>query len=354
MVVIEKITIRRVFTPLMKPYQLSYGPVEFLDSIFCGVELEDGRLGWGESSPLPGYCPSNGEDVWDFLNSAAPSLVGKETSGIDMEAVSDGFLNTALLTAVEEACLGAMPETGEVPLIGLVQGDDPEGLLASLEACRQLGYREFKMKAGVYPCRHEAELIREVQQALNEGEWIRLDANQGMDLESARIVAAACDPDRVRYLEQPLREEDWEGSAVLVKSSPIPIALDEAITGLESLDKTARTGAASFIKLKWMKQGSAARLEKMVLRAREHGFGVIFGNGVATGWNGRQEAAFWLRHLAGDGFAGEMNGFLKVPTSLPGLISRGGCAIVTSPSPEAPDFISGKIFASKTYGTSHA
>jgi len=348
---VNNVSIHWVRTPLFEPYQLSYGPVEFLNSIFCRAELDDGRAGWGESTPLPGYCPSTADDVWATMERACEDSLGKEAAGIFSSAPEgDGFLTTALHTACEEAVLGAPTETGEVPLIGLIQGGTPDSLIAGLESARGKGYAEFKMKAGVYPPGHEAGLIREVQSCLHEGEWLRLDANQGLDLNSAKIVSGACDPARVRYLEQPLPELDWEGSAALAKSSPIPIALDEAITGLESLDRAARSRAGSYIKLKWMKQGSSAALKEMVERARQHGFQVIFGNGVATGWNGRQESVFWLRYLAADGFAGEMNGFLKVPGTVSGLSAQNGRAIVALPPPEAPGFATGNIIKSKTYG----
>ena len=348
---VKKISLLRVCTPLIEPYQLSYGPVRKLDSVFCCAELEDGRNGWGESTPLPGYCPSNADDVWAAMGHLCTRSVGSTAQDIfTAPPAADGFLTTALLTACEEALAGPQNETGEVPLIGLIHGKSAEALQTSMETARGNGHREFKMKAGIYPPEQEAALIRETQSFLHDGEWLRLDANQGLTLKAARVVAAACDPARVRYLEQPLPEADWEGSASLAKSSPIPIALDEAITGLDSLDQTARTGAASFIKLKWMKQGCSQALKDMVDRAQGHGFRVIFGNGVATGWNGRQEAAFWLRHLAKDGFAGEMNGYLKVAEPTFGLISQNGRAILTSPAPVAPGFVRENILESKTYG----
>lgn len=352
---IDSILLERVLTPLREPYQLSYGPVVVLDSIFCRVQLSDGRIGWGESTPLPGYCPSDASQVWEAMQGHCQSAMGNEAEEIFRTPVEgDGFLITALQSACEEACTGGEPIAGKAPLIGLVHGKDVDDHLRHLEKARGEGYREYKMKAGIWSASEEAALVREVQAALEPGEWIRIDANQGLDLKSAITLVESCDPQRVRYLEQPLPESEWEASAELARVAPIAIALDEAITDVDSIDRTAELQAASYIKLKWMKQGCATQLLRLVERARQHGLQVIFGNGVATGWNGRQETAFWLKHLAGTGLAGEMNGFVKTAQPSHEVALENGCAVLREAAVEAPSFPREWVNATQIFGSADA
>jgi len=96
----------------------------------------------------------------------------------------------------------------------------------------------------------------------------------------------------------------------LAKLSPVPLMLDEAITGEEDLDRTIETGCAKAVKFKLMKAGSLTHLEKLIEKASDAGLKVILGNGVATDIGCAHEA--WAAARTGlTNHAGEMNGFLK-------------------------------------------
>jgi o-succinylbenzoate synthase len=335
---------------LKEPYQLSYGPVTVLDSIFCRIELSTGAIGWGESTPLPGYSECDADAVWSVCREQRATALNRPATGACFTPPDgDWFLTTAMETALEQALTPVDAIGAAVPLVGLVQGDSDDDAVANLRRKREQGYREFKGKIGVYAVDAEAARIRAVQSAMQPGEWIRFDANQALDLPAARRLAEVCDPERVRFIEQPLATECWTETAELVKSSPVPIALDESIATPADIGRAATVSRVGYVKMKWMKQGCAAGLASALEAARAAGLKVILGNGVSTACNNRQEAIFWHRHLRAEGLAGEMNGYLKTGREPRGLAFADGCAVVTAADPAELPFEAADLIGSVGY-----
>ncbi len=321
---------------LEEPYHLSYGSITFLDSLWAKISLTNGAVGWGESTPLPGYSDSNMEMVWDSALSIASQWAGRNNEEIlsAPPRSCDGFLITALWTALEMASGKILPAEGQVPLVGLVQERPSEVPKEALDRVRSHGYRTFKIKVGHGDVEKSRERINEFQKVLGKGEVIRIDANQSLSLEEALAIASICIPGKVELLEQPLPIGAWKDCSELSSLSPVPIMLDESITDSDSIVKTAELKAADMIKLKWMKQGGWFYLREMLETANQYGLKVILGNGVSGPLNNHQEAAFWLTFLKEFNQAGEMNGFLKLKKKIfkDGLDFKNGSLHLSSAS----------------------
>jgi L-alanine-DL-glutamate epimerase-like enolase superfamily enzyme len=300
--------------PLCEPYHLSYRSIHGLDSVWVKIELANGGIGWGESTPLPGYTESDLNAVWTATNNLASDWVGKEAHALLAEQPRrlDGFLFTAVWTALEEAT-GAIPQLfGNVPLVGLVQEKEGESPKNALQRVRKLSYKVFKLKVGFLPLEEDILRLRTFQYELANDERIRVDANQSLTEAGAAMLLAGCIPGKIELFEQPLPVGAWDECARLARLAPVSIMLDESITDLDSLDRTAESGAANIVKLKWMKQGGMFFLREMVERARRLNLRIVLGNGVAGWIDNRHEAIFWLEHLQDMQLAGEMNGYLKI------------------------------------------
>jgi L-alanine-DL-glutamate epimerase-like enolase superfamily enzyme len=329
---IASIKLYRLSQPLSEPYHLSYRSIFDLDSLWAKVELENGRMGWGESTPLPGYSESDMDAVWTVTNNLAGQWIGKSAGEILGRPLreQDGFLFTALWTALEEAT-GSIPLLeGLVPLVGLVQERKGEPTLSAVQGVRKLGYKVFKVKVGYLSVDDDIKRLTLLQNELLHDELIRVDANQALSEVSAAKILEVCILGKIELFEQPLPIDDWAGCARLARISAVPIMLDESITDLDTLEKTAEIGAARIVKLKWMKQGGRSYLLAMVKRARELNLRVVLGNGVAGAVNNRQEALFWLDQLRDIQLAGEMNGYLKIKNRSALLGFENGCLSVAS------------------------
>lgn len=311
---IKSITLFRVKLPLIEPYRLSYGDISCLHSLWTRISLDNGHVGWGESTPLFGYTSANIDSVIDSSVQIAHQWIQCPVDAIISKPLAhrDGFLFTALWTALEDALGRFEHKIGEVPIVGIVQEENNESLVDALQRARGKGYRTFKVKVGyANDIATEKTRIETLQKELGPNETLRIDANQSLLRRDGLLLAESCLPEKVQLFEQPYPVQAWEDTEYLAKHSPVPIMLDESITNLGSLDKAADHGAR-YVKLKWMKQGGQYYLENMVRHAKKLGLGIIMGNGVATWLNNYYEAVFWLHYLMKDKLAGEMNGFLKV------------------------------------------
>jgi L-Ala-D/L-Glu epimerase len=352
---VEKIQAFRLSLPLREPYRLSYGALQALESVWIRAQLDDGSIGWGESTPLEGYSDSNIEAVWHASNVMACSCIGKNVWSIlhSPHQGSDGFHFSAVCTALEEAS-GAIPRlAGKVPLVGITQERANESPQCALRRVRGLGYRVFKVKVGFGPPENDLRRLTAFQNELRDGERIRIDANQSLSEEQATLLLSCCAPERIELFEQPLPADAWSACSRLALRTSVPIMLDEAITDLRSLEQAAQTGAARIVKLKLMKQGSLSYLRAMVDRAKELGLGIVLGNGVAGWIDNRHEAMFWLAELQESGLAGEMNGHLKISAKPPwvSMPFADGCLDITTEPSLQFDMDSYPLVASQAYSS---
>ena len=311
---IELLQTHRILLPLREPYHLSYRTIDALESVWVRAQLDNGAIGWGESTPLAGYSASDVDAVWAATNTLASACVGRKVSQVlsAPRPASDGFLYAALWTALEEAS-GLIPNmVGKVPLAGLTQEREGETPATALRRVRSAGFRVFKMKVGYNPLQQDIERVVAFQCELKHGERIRIDANQAFSEGEASLLLQYCALEKIELLEQPLPVSAWTECARIAQQSAVPIMLDESITDFGSLDKAAQTRACKIVKLKLMKQGGMTHLREMVDHARKLGLEVVLGNGVASWMDNRHEGIFWLKHLCGSGRAGEMNGYLKL------------------------------------------
>jgi len=301
--------------PLIRPYHLSLGALEAFSSVFVRIQA-DGKEGFGEATYVPGYFTQGLSDAWKFVCTYGPQLYGKDPDaalrGIIDEEDAFSFATTPLLTALEsliESIKGPAIGSAKIPLLGVVQGETPEAIVADAKKLVKDGYNTLKFKVG-FSVTEDLDRVRHLQAHLEPEIQVRLDANQGYDFAQALQFLEGLDPVGIELLEQPLEPGAWDDMSRLAKMSPVPLMLDEGITGEEDLDRTIETGCAKAVKFKLMKCGSFAHLEKMIKKPLDAGLKVILGNGVATDIGCLHEAqvAHRLRLTA---HAGEMNGFLK-------------------------------------------
>lgn len=304
----------KVRLPLKRPYHLSLITLDDFDSMIVRIVTKDGE-GYGETTDVPGYFTQNLDDAWALTCRHGVKLPGL-TPAEALETIVKtekhlGFAATPMVTALESLC-----DTGEdkvdslrVPLLGVVQGESLEEIADDAAKLMDAGYGTLKFKVG-FSVPHDLERVRHLQRQLRPGVSIRIDANQGYTYDQSVEFLKGLDPRGVELLEQPMGMDAWDEMIRLNDISPVPLMLDEAITGEEELDRTIETGCAGVVKFKLMKCGSFRHLEGLIRKSLEAGLKVILGNGVATDIGCLHEAQVACR-MGMTLHAGEMNGFLK-------------------------------------------
>ena len=208
------------------------------------ITLTDGeRQGVGECAPLPDlscdamddevyastlnkvcedFC-RRGEIDYDSLRDYPSMLFGLETAVLGVRSKEEGVLfDTAF----------SRGETG-IPINGLVWMGSYEEMLQRVEEKLEEGFRCIKLKIGAIDFDQELDLVKRIRERFSFHEvQLRLDANGAFAYEEALYKLELLSQYAIHSIEQPIRQGQWAYMAELCRESPLPIALDEELIGV--------------------------------------------------------------------------------------------------------------------------
>lgn len=130
----------------------------------------------------------------------------------------------------------SIKETGfMVPINGLVWMGAKKDMMAQIKTKLEAGYQSIKLKIGAIDFKTELALIQFIRQQLPEKELeIRVDANGAWEYEEAKIKLEQIAKYDISYIEQPIKAGNWEKMAALTETTPVKIALDEELIGINT------------------------------------------------------------------------------------------------------------------------
>ncbi|MBS2023336.1 MAG: hypothetical protein JST92_13060 [Deltaproteobacteria bacterium] len=208
----------------------------------------DGALGLGEASPLPGFSKESLAEVRRELFALAPAqlpaleaamgtrphLVESLRRFVDASGVRHAASRCALeLAALDllgcraqvpaSVLLGAPPDA-RVEVCALLDGPR-EALLTQALALLERGHRTLKFKLGTRALADDVRALEQLSPLLRGRARLRLDANQSIpprDLDKTLDALARFEPE---LIEEPSTPDALRA----LRTSPIPIALDESL-----------------------------------------------------------------------------------------------------------------------------
>ena len=237
--------------PLTGPLALRGVALTSREGLLLKLTGEDGAVGWGETSPLPGFSPESLSDASRELRGLETFIVGRDVTGgwLGADGELSRLLDEANLTPSvrfgSELALwnlhGASTDTPlpqlispgyrpGVPVNGLLTGS-PDEVLEGARGMRQAGYAAVKLKVGARSVAEDAGLLRAVREAIGEDVSLRLDANRAWSFDEALEFAREIEGQGVEYLEEPLT--DPAGLEEFARASGVAVALDESLVGME-------------------------------------------------------------------------------------------------------------------------
>ena len=202
-----------------------------------------GKKGTGELAPLPDLsCDRNAypdiPEVRRLAEKALPSVLNG-TWPDDM--LSYPALRFALESAVAEARGEELKERISIPINGLVWMSSYEDMLEQVKVKIAIGFRCIKLKIGAIDWQKEIELIHYVRSCFPKEELqLRVDANGAFAPEWAMDRLIELSKYDIHSIEQPIRQGQWDEMARLCKDSPLAIALDEEMIGVNDPKEKAR------------------------------------------------------------------------------------------------------------------
>ena len=205
------------------------------------VKFTDGdKTGVGECAPLPDLsCDAMKDEQYEMLlNKFCEKLCA--TGEIDYDAMRDYpsmlfGLETAFLAIRQERLFDTAFSRGEVgiPINGLVWMGNYEEMLQRMEEKLEKGFRCVKLKIGAIDFDKELDLIKKIRERFSHHEVeLRVDANGGFKYGEALYKLELLSQYNIHSIEQPIKQGQWAYMAELCRESPLPIALDEELIGV--------------------------------------------------------------------------------------------------------------------------
>ncbi len=256
----------------IQPLHTSHGVWEIREGIIVKLRDDQGKVGWGEIAPISWFGSESFTAAREFCEQLPPVIDGERIFQISdrLPACQFGF----------ESALAMVK--GDLPLISLVPPILPlfrlsallpagEKALSTWSNLWQQGYRTFKWKIDVYPLADELSICQQLLQTLPAEAKLRLDANGGLDFDSASCWLYTCDmhscmhPNqaKVEFVEQPLPPNEFAAMQTLSDSYATPIALDESIASLQQLQSCYEQGWRGVYVIKPGIIGSPRRLQQI-------------------------------------------------------------------------------------------
>ena len=337
--------------PLRGTFATAHGALAVQRSVIARVDTDEGLVGWGNVDPAAGYSEMTVDEVLASVDGAlAPAIVGLDPLNVtaalermegkrphDKEA--HALLEMALLD-IKGKALG-------VPVWSLLGGRVRErvalnawiGAVPAAQAaseaaewCSQ-GFRSAKIKVGG---RFEEDVARvaAVREAVGGRMSLRVDANEGLDVDGAIRLAHGLEPYDLVLFEQPVPRRDLPGLARVRRASSIPIMADESVRDGRSVIEIIRHEAADLIKVKVMKQGGLLRTLQLVAVAEAAGLRVVLGHGFGL----------WVSTLA------EVHVAAAAPAIIDGCEAVGPLKMAGEVVVNPPDIVDGSVRVPETPG----
>lgn len=130
----------------------------------------------------------------------------------------------------------AISENGfSIPTNGLIWMGAKEDMKAQINAKLQAGYTSIKLKIGAIDFNTELALLRFIRQQYSARDVeIRVDANGAFSFTEAKEKIKRLAEYEISYIEQPIKAGQWQEMAALAEDTPIKIALDEELIGIQN------------------------------------------------------------------------------------------------------------------------
>lgn len=330
---IARIEAFRVEIPIIKPFQFATGTVGSVGGtaahVFVKVTDTDGRVGWGESRPSPGWSYETPETVLSTIERyLAPRLIGQPVHarwdlhrlmrdvighgpstgqpiakcGLDM-ALHDLCARAAGLTL--RAFLGGADERDAVRLSYTLTARDVAAVRDDVAQGQAGGFTVFNYKLGVGST-HELALAAAISNEAGSAAFVWADANQSVPPHAARRVADALLAAGTDVLEQPLRADAAHLMPALRRATSLPLAMDESLVSPSDVLRAAAEQAVDYLVVKVARSAGLWPTLQQLAIAEAAGMGVLV-SGLTESMLAKMAACQVVSAVGCDGPAG-LNG----------------------------------------------
>lgn len=291
---ITKIETHLIKFKLSTPSAVAYATLDEAENIVLRIDTSDGFIGWGIAAPDIEVTGEKIIDVKKFLDDNVSEILKNADSYsiglIDTKIRDEGgniypsaraAVNIALFDLLGKKCKHPLfyilsPVREKIVIsytIGLIPLED--ALKQTKEALKK-SFKILKIKIGKSVV-EDIERIRKIHEIAGKQIILRLDANQGYNINDSLMLIESLRHLPIEFLEQPTIKTDFPSLKEIDKKSAIPIMADESAVSLNDIQKICLADVANLINIKLMKSGGISDSVKMNFFAESFGKRTMIG-----------------------------------------------------------------------------
>lgn len=286
------------------------------------VDIENSeKIGIGEIAPIPGLSP----DAVPHLEEKIKNLVQKIND--EKEILESEFYGFPALSFAYETALKGLNSSSPIilypsefiagikgiPINGLIWMGTKESMISQVEEKLSTGFKCLKLKIGAIDFETELDILHSIRKRFPANALeIRVDANGAFSPENALAKLEQLAVFKIHSIEQPIKQGQFEAMRKLCEQTPLPIALDEELIGIEN--HTEKQKLVDFIQpqyiiLKPTLVGGFKASEEWIALAEQKGIGWWVTSALESNI-GLNAIAQWTATLGTENFQGLGTGAL--------------------------------------------
>jgi mandelate racemase len=130
---------------------------------------------------------------------------------------------------------------------GLGLMDEPEAVADEAEKLLAGGFRAIKLRLGYSTARQDLAALHAVRKRVGGGIAVMVDYNQALSVAQALERGRMLDAENVFWLEEPIRHDDYAGSAKLARELKTPIQIGEDFSEPTAMATALAADASDYV-----------------------------------------------------------------------------------------------------------
>lgn len=126
----------------------------------------------------------------------------------------------------------------KIPINGLIWMGDEHYMQSQIEEKLASGFTCIKLKVGAIDFKQELKLLEGIRSRYDASQIVlRVDANGAFNMSDAAWKLKELSRFDLHSIEQPIKAGSWNDMKILCQETPLPIALDEELIGVNELEQ---------------------------------------------------------------------------------------------------------------------
>lgn len=245
-----------------------HGDHTHFELITVTITLDNGEVGTGYT-----YTGGRGGRAVLALieHDLGPFIVGKEASNVEalhdemrwhIHYVGRGGLSAFSIAALDIALWDIRGKSNGLSLAAMAGGASDRckaycggidlnfplpKLLSNIDGYLERGHNGIKIKIGRYDLQEDIDRVRAVRQHIGPDIAFMVDANYGMQAETAIAAARAFEDSNLLWFEEPIDPDDFEGYQRIANQTGFALAAGENAHSVHDFELLCNTGALTFL-----------------------------------------------------------------------------------------------------------